>query len=63
MYSDQIIYKGRHIPKGCPDKEKAARLLLDQIIAESKISYSEEEVEEELMMEWAGFLQKMRYRL
>lgn len=58
----KIRYKGRCIPGECSDRERAADMLLDQIITEAEISCPEEKVEQELMMEWAGFCQAMRYR-
>lgn len=62
MYSGKIRYKGRRIPEGCSDRERAAEMLLDQIITEAEIACPEEKVEQELRTEWAGFCQTMRYR-
>ncbi len=61
-YSDQIKYKGLSASGDCSDRDAMAESLLDQIILASDISFSEEEVEQEIRMELAGFMQTMRYQ-
>lgn len=58
----KIKYKGLPLPDACPDVDIIAEKLLDRIILESDIPYSQEKVEEELRAEVGGFLQNMRYR-
>lgn len=55
-------YTGYRIPDGCKTLEEKADAILDQIIEEAQIPYSEERVQQEVEMEYAGFLQQMRYR-
>lgn len=59
---NQIRYKGLRVPEGCSGWDAAEEWLFDQIIRQSDIFISEEEVEQEINMELAGFLQTMRYR-
>ncbi len=60
--TNQIKYTGLSVPGDCSDRERAAEMILDQIILKSDIQIPEEEVERELCAELAGFMQAMRYR-
>ena len=54
--------EGLTLKKPYSSADEKAELLLDQIIRESKVGFSEEKVEDELKMELAGLMQTMRYR-
>ena len=63
MLPDNAIqYKGLTLKKPYSSADEKAELLLDQIIRESRVGFSEEKVENELKMEMAGLMQTMRYR-
>ena len=63
MLPDNAIqYKGLTLKKPYSSADEKAELLLDQIIQESRVGFSEEKVENELKMEMAGLMQTMRYR-